>query len=137
MRMRSPDSDGRPPIMSRTGAASPKAWSRQAEKERPAFGGRPASERSGTWGRIPLRNSDYGLPRGVERRLHRRPEHHPHIGVLLALALDETIAGRRPRLHLVIQIVERELALVGLEGEDRMAFLALVLDHRHQQGLPW
>ena len=96
---------------------------RSAEKERPALGGGRPQNEAGFGGRIPLRNLDYGLPRGVERRLDWRAEHHPDIGVLLALALDEAIAGRRPRLHLVVEIVEHEFALVGLEGQDRMAFL--------------
>src|SRR5271163_932064 len=63
-------------------------------------------------------------------------ETEPDVRIVLGLALVELIAGGGPGAHVVRQVVEHEVAAVGLDGEHRMAFAAEVADDRHQQRLP-
>src|SRR5277367_5929568 len=77
----------------------------------------------------------------VRRRLGRlgpryAAETEPDVRIVLGLALVELIAGGAPWAHVLRQVVEHEVAAVGLDGEHRMAFAAEVADDRHQQRLP-
>src|ERR1700730_3714336 len=76
------------------------------------------------------------LLRNIIRRGRRNADLQPDVLVGLRLALDKKIASAVPGFYLVIQIIEDEIAGVGLDGEDRMALVMFVLDDRHQQRLP-
>src|ERR1700734_2922233 len=77
----------------------------------------------------------------VRRRLCRlgpryAAETEPDVRIVLGLALIELIAGGAPWAHVLRQVVEHEVAAVGLDGEHSVAFAAEVADDRHQQRLP-
>src|ERR1700686_3491346 len=49
-------------------------------------------------------------------------ERDPHIGVALRLPLDEAVSGLGPGHDGFVLVVENELALFGLPGQNRVAF---------------
>src|SRR5205085_7520728 len=65
---------------------------------------------------------------GGGRRM-RIAERHPHVRIGLRLAFYEAVAGVRPQHDVLRLIVEDEVTLVGLHGEDRVAFVLLVAHH--------
>ncbi|CDX34828.1 exported hypothetical protein [Mesorhizobium sp. ORS 3359] len=70
------------------------------------------------------------------RRAAALVDRNPGVRVLLRLPLQEIIAGRVPRPNLVDQIVQHEIALVGLHRQDGVALVVQVANHGHQQCLP-
>jgi hypothetical protein len=59
----------------------------------------------------------------------------PHVLVGLRLAFYKTIAGVIPGFYFVIHIIEDELAGIGFDGQDSVAFIVFILDDRHQKRL--
>ena len=59
-------------------------------------------------------------PRGVDRAVVGIADRDPHVWVFLRLAFHETISRGVPGSDFVREIVERELAAIGLYREDRV-----------------
>ena len=109
----------------------PRSLRRNSTRSRPRWSARQAS--STRLGRASRRVERPSVAAGDGRggAGHREPD----IGIVLRLALDEAIAGRVPRQDFVSEVVEDEIAAVGLDGEDGMALSVLVAHDRHQQRL--
>src|SRR6516162_5181735 len=115
----------------------------RSEKMRPAPGEEPAARkpglgtgRVGRTGLAGLSSMGSRSARSCGRR--RRPriaERQPDIGIALRLTLHETISGVGPQQDIGVLVVENELALVRLDGENRMAIALLVAHYSDQQCL--
>src|SRR6266568_4427861 len=119
-------------------------YSPGAKKSAAGSGGRAgrARSRSGDgegWGRDRGRVAPcrflHSARGGSGNRRTRIAERDPDVRVALRLAFHKAVTGLRPEQDLILLIVEDELALVGLDGEHRVAFALLVAHHRDQQRL--
>ena len=108
------------------------------KKVRPALGeSRPPRTRSGDgegWGRDRVRDSSRSARRCDVSRRARIAERNPNVRIGLRLALDEAIAGVRPRQNFGFLVVENEFAPVGADGQDSVAVTLFVAHDSDQKG---
>src|SRR5271165_1489296 len=55
------------------------------------------------------------------RRAGRAAEAQPHVRIVLGLALEELVSSRAPGADVSRQVVEHEIAAIGLDGQHCMA----------------
>src|SRR5271165_6660113 len=67
----------------------------------------------------------------------RAAKAQPHVGIVLSLALEELVAGGAPGADVTRQVVEHEIAAVGLDGQHGVSLAVEIADDRHQQRLTW
>src|SRR6185437_2601306 len=81
------------------------------------------------------RSTAVGLRGSHRGQAAHAAEVEPDVGVVLRLPFEVGVAGGVPGADVVGEVVEDELAAIGLDGEDGMALALEILDDGHQQRL--